>query len=130
MALNICFFIIAHPHKLLKDSTGNYPCPDVFEIADGAMWNNKMDNILIYHRPNHQLDSNSTVCELHTKKIRKQKIVGKKGTLVFDLDRAKRRYLFNGIDYFEKQVSTLQPNINFFELEKTEEIIYKTEAPF
>ena len=46
-----------------------------FDIADGAMWNNKMDNILIYHRPNHQKDPSSTLCELHTKKIRRQKSV-------------------------------------------------------
>jgi hypothetical protein len=95
------FVIVAHPHKLQKDANGNYPCPDVFDIADGAMWNNKMDNILIYHRPNHQKDPSSTLCELHTKKIRRQKSVGKKGTLEFELDIRKRRFRFGGIDHFE-----------------------------
>jgi len=28
--------IIAHPHKLQKQADGNYPCPDVFDISDGA----------------------------------------------------------------------------------------------
>jgi twinkle protein len=97
---NVYFVIVAHPHKLRKEQgEKNYPCPDVFEIADGAMWNNKMDNILIYHRPNHQTEPDSQDCELHTKKIRRQKTVGKKGVLEFELNRRKRRYLFNGKDY-------------------------------
>jgi len=98
------FVIVAHPVKMTKDSSGNYPCPGVFDIADGAMWNNKMDNILIYDRPNHQLDPNSPYCEFHSKKIRRQKSVGKKGTLGFELNRAKRRFYFNGIDYMERAI--------------------------
>jgi hypothetical protein len=96
---NIYFIIVAHPVKARKDERGNYPCPDVFDIADGAMWNNKMDNIIIYHRPNHQVDPSSDVCEFHSKKIRRQKMVGKKGTATFNYARASRRYLFNGVDY-------------------------------
>ena len=97
---NQYFVIIAHPIKMQKVD-GSYPCPDVFDIADGAMWNNKMDNIIIYHRPNHQLDPNSPMCEFHSKKIRRQKSVGKKGVLVFELNRGKRRFYFNGIDYMD-----------------------------
>lgn len=97
---NVYFVIVAHPHKLRREQgEKNYPCPDVFEIADGAMWNNKMDNILIYHRPNHQTEPDSPICELHSKKIRRQKTVGRKGILEFELNRRKRRYLFNGKDY-------------------------------
>lgn len=99
---NQYFIIVAHPHKLVKDGTGNYPCPDVFDLAGGSMWNNKMDNILVYHRPNHQQDPSSALCELHTKKIRRQKTVGKKGRIEFELNRGRRRYLFNGIDYMEQ----------------------------
>ena len=104
------FIIVAHPTKLQKDSTGNYPCPDVFDIADGAMWNNKMDNILIYHRVNHQTEPDNPFCEFHTKKIRRQKSVGKKGILVFELNRAKRRFYFNGIDYMANAIK-VQKNI-------------------
>lgn len=95
---NQYFFIVAHPHKMAKDSTGNYPCPDVYDIADGAMWNNKMHNILVYHRPEHQINPQSTVCEFHSKKIKKQKIIGKKGSFQFEYLRGKRRFYFNGID--------------------------------
>lgn len=95
---NVYFIIVAHPRLMKKDADGNYPCPDVYDIADGAMWNNKMDNILIYHRPAHQLDPNSPMCEIYTKKIRRQKTVGKKGFVTFEMDRWTRRYSFNGID--------------------------------
>ena len=99
--------IVAHPTKLQKGNDGNYPCPDVFDIADGAMWNNKMDNILIYHRPNHQTDPDSTVCELHTKKIRRQKVVGKKGVVLFSLQRGLRRFMFSNGDYMGSLVTHL-----------------------
>ena len=97
-------FIIAHP-KAPKEKDkggsypGNYPCPDVFDINDGAMWNNKVDNILIFHKPYMQTDPDSPICEHHSKKIRRQKIVGKKGSFSFEFDRKKRRFIFEGKDY-------------------------------
>lgn len=109
---SVYFVIVAHPHKLKKEQgEKNYPCPDVYEIADGAMWNNKMDNILIYHRPDHQTNPESNICELHTKKIRRQKTVGKKGILVFELDRKKRRYYFGGKDYLELLLTPVQTTL-------------------
>lgn len=126
---NVYFDIIAHP-KALRKAPGelNYPCPDVFDIADGAMWNNKMDNILIYHRPNHQEDPNSRVSELHAKKIRRQKTVGVKGVVTFELDRTTRRFVFGGYDIIadimretkkeeppvETPKSTIAPNTRFY----------------
>ena len=93
---NVYYVIIAHPHKLQKDKdTKAYPCPDVFDLAGGAMWNNKADNILVYHRPNHHTDPTDRVCELHSKKIRRQKIVGVKGVEQFDYDRKRRRFVFD-----------------------------------
>lgn len=114
---NQYFIIVAHPHKMQKDSSGSYPCPDVFDIADGAMWNNKMDNIIVYHRPNHQNEPQSPICEFHSKKIRRQKTVGKKGVLQFELNRGKRRFYFNGVDYL---ASALQNK-----LEKTQPSLYE-----
>jgi hypothetical protein len=79
------------------------------------MWNNKMDNIIVYHRPNHQNDASSPLCEFHSKKIRRQKIVGKKGVLSFELNRGKRRFYFNGIDYMklaiENKTEQKQPTL-------------------
>lgn len=94
----VFFIIVAHPKMMHKDSTGNYPCPDVFDLAGGAMWNNKMYNILVYHRPAHQQNPEDPAAELHFKKIKRQKIVGKKGKLDLEFIRKTRRFLINGVD--------------------------------
>ena len=102
---NILFWIIAHPIKMQKAADGNYPCPDVFDLTDGAMWNNKMDNILVYHRPFAQTDPQNPSCEFHSKKIRRQKIVGKKGFILFQMFFQTRRFLFNGLDSLQKIIN-------------------------
>jgi DNA-binding Lrp family transcriptional regulator len=104
---DIPFLVVAHP-KLIrnKDPQGNYECPDVFDIAGGAMNNNKYDNIMIYHRPLRHSDPQATNCELHTKKIKRQKIVGSIGVLSFNLKKYTRRYLFESqVDYVQQLVS-------------------------
>ena len=126
------FFIVAHPNKGHKDTTGNYPCPDVFELAGGAMWNNKMDNILIYHRPFFYSDPSSPVCEFHSKKIKRQKTVGKRGFMLMDMVFKKRRFFFNGTDPMEDVLRKLNMDFNF----QQSEIVYSDadeeleDAPF
>jgi hypothetical protein len=104
----VFFTVVAHPAKMRKEQGSmNYPEPDVFDIADGAMWNNKMDNILIYHRPLRGEDPQNPTCTFSSKKIRRQKIVGKVGTLNFELSRGIRRFLFNGKDYMDALVKKM-----------------------
>lgn len=116
---DIYFIIVAHPKVMHKPKDSqNYPEPDVFDIADGAMWNNKMDNILVYHRPNKGEDPASPICTLSSKKVRRQKIVGKPGTITFELSRAVRRFIFNGNDYLgmlqdKNNVRPLEANVEF-----------------
>lgn len=111
-ANNVFFNIIAHPKQMIKQQDGNYPCPDVFDIADGAMWNNKMDNILIYHRPVHQTSPLDPLCEFHSKKIRRQKTVGAKGYYDFQYDRKKRRFTFDGKDPMGEAIKAAK--LNFY----------------
>lgn len=118
---DVFFMIIAHPKALQKQANGNYPCPDVFDIADGAMWNNKMDNILVYHLPLRQTDDKSTVCEFHSKKIRKRKVVGQVGYIQFEYVPRSRRFVIDGRDYIEEMINEkpeqkkieLRPNLSF-----------------
>jgi len=122
---NVYFDIVVHPHKMRKADDGNYPCPEVFDLADGAMWNNKADNIIIYHRPLAQTAPESPLCEFHSKKIRRQKIVGIKGFFDFELVRSTRRFTFENIDYLQlaidgkyvqseiKQPTAIKPNKNW-----------------
>lgn len=102
---NVYFMIIAHPVKAHKDQTGNYPCPDVFDVADGAMWNNKLENILVYHRPFFQSEPNNPTCEFHSKKIRRQKTVGKRGFFLFEMLFKTRRFFFSGSDPLQKLIN-------------------------
>lgn len=96
---NVALTIIAHPTKLGKQPNGNYPCPDVYDMSGGGMWNNKLDNILVYHRPFMQTEPMSQLCEFHSKKIRRQKTVGNRGVMLLDYVRTTRRYEINGHDY-------------------------------
>lgn len=114
---NVYFWIVAHPKLMVKASNGNYPCPDVFDIADGALWNNKLDNILVYHRPFAQTEPQNPMCEFHSKKVRRQKIVGKKGFSVFEMYFKTRRFFFNGFDPLQYHLN--EKNITF----KTESLV-------
>jgi len=43
-------FLIVHPKQLFKDKDGKYPRPQAYDIAGGAMWRNKADNMLCVFR--------------------------------------------------------------------------------
>ena len=115
---NVYFWIVAHPVKMQKAGDGNYPCPDVFDVNDGAMWNNKMDNILVYHRPLAQTDPQNPMCEFHSKKIRRQKVVGKKGFVIFEMVFKTRRFFFNAFDPLQKVLN--ENNIDFYKKAKNQ----------
>jgi len=102
---DVYFWIVAHPKLMKKGGDGNYECPDVFDVNDGAMWNNKMDNILVYHRPFAQSDPPNPTCEFHSKKIRRQKTVGKKGFFLFEMDFKVRRFVFANVDPLKLQLA-------------------------
>lgn len=102
--------IIAHPkggmQKLSeKDqdpdlkNAGNYKCSDLYDIAGGAMWGNKMDNVLCTYQPYFQTRVNNPkrllsdngnflrMTQFKSQKIKKQKLIGIPGTanLVFNV---------------------------------------------
>jgi len=93
---NLCDIISAHPKAMSKNKDGGYDVPDIYDIAMGAMWANKIDNIISLHRPHYHTDPKSTTVEIHVKKIKKQKLVGIPGISVMEFSRAKNRYYQNG----------------------------------
>jgi hypothetical protein len=115
-------FLIVHPKQLEKKADGNYPEPDIFDLNDGAMWNNKMDNITVYHKPFQQTDPLNPLCTFSSKKIRRQKIVGVRGFCDFEFHRSSRRFLFNKVDYLG--VALEKKGIKFTDNDEWEE------APF
>ena len=98
---DVYFWIIAHPKLMERDRSGNYKCPDVFDVNDGAMWSNKMDNILVYHRPFAQTDPSNPLAEFHSKKIKK-KSVGRKGFMMLDYVWDRRRFFGEGKDILQE----------------------------
>ena len=101
---DVYFWVIAHPKLMERDKSGNYKCPDVFDVADGAMWNNKMDNILVYHRPFAQTDPNNPLAEFHSKKIKK-KSVGRKGFLLVEYVWERRRFFIEKRDFIQEMLN-------------------------
>jgi hypothetical protein len=101
---DVYFWVIAHPKLMERDRSGNYKCPDVFDINDGAMWNNKMDNITVYHRPFAQTDPSSPVAEFHAKKIKK-KSVGRKGFIMIEYIWDRRRFFIDGRDFIQEMLN-------------------------
>jgi hypothetical protein len=101
---DVYFWVIAHPKLMERDRSGNYKCPDVFDINDGAMWNNKMDNITVYHRPFAQTDPKSPVAEFHSKKIKK-KSVGRKGFVMVEYIWDRRRFFIEGRDFIQEMLN-------------------------
>jgi hypothetical protein len=101
---DVYFWVIAHPKLMERDRSGNYKCPDVFDVNDGAMWNNKMDNITVYHRPFAQTDPSSPLAEFHAKKIKK-KSVGRKGFVMIEYIWDRRRFFIEGRDFIQEMLN-------------------------
>ena len=77
---NVAYMIAGHPKGNLQKVSGNYEQPNVYDYAGGAMWNNKCDNILCYHRPLAITDPAATECFFISQKIKKRKLTGIPGT--------------------------------------------------
>jgi hypothetical protein len=127
------FVIIAHPNGtgFKKNEQGDFVRPDVGNIAGGPMWNNKMDNILVYHRPFAKSDPTNPACEFESLKIRRTKVVGTKGVCHFDRDPHTQRYKVDDIDWMDfhiKRTTEVQKKIEVEEA-KYEEISKYPELP-
>lgn len=79
------YIIVTHPDKASvgrkKDSIDR-ECPDEYCMAGGAMWPNKVDNIIIVHRPVKSSCPDSTEVLINIAKIKKHRIVGRPGRII------------------------------------------------
>ena len=90
---DIFFLMCVHPNKPQRSGSSKvYDEPSMYDLAGGAMWPNKVDNILCLHRPNYFIDPKDTWCTFSSQKIKKQKLNGVPGKINFVLDRFKSRY--------------------------------------
>jgi hypothetical protein len=92
-ANNVAYLIAGHPKGNLEKTGGNYAMPNVYDYSGGAMWNNKCDNILCYHRPFAITEPESTECVFISQKIKKRKLTGIPGAVKMSFDIRANRFI-------------------------------------
>ena len=126
---DIFMFIVTHPKgSISKNNAGDYQCPDVYDLAGGAMWNNKCDDIVCIYRPFATTNKQDTTVKFISQKIKKRKLCGTPGEVIFDYEVKTGRYMeyVNGLQSspfnpgFEQRLS-IPVQQNFYEVEKPED---------
>ena len=80
-------WVVAHPAKLKKNGSGGYDPPTAYDIAGGAQFRNKADNILCVYRG----DFNNNETTVFSQKIRFREI-GKIGEAVLHYNQVSSSY--------------------------------------
>lgn len=97
---NISYNIIVHPRSPQREKgSKELKVPDAYDIAGGAMWANKADNILVYHRPNWHTNKEDPTVEVHTQKIKRKRTGGKLGFVVIHYNVRTSRYYDGNLVY-------------------------------
>jgi twinkle protein len=94
----IYYFMVIHPPKLKKEASKDYDAPDIYDMNGGAMFANKLDNIITVHRPFKTSNPKDTSVEIIVGKIKKQKLVGVPGTKIFEFNVKDGRYYLDGFN--------------------------------
>lgn len=129
----IYMIIVAHPKGgLSKKTSGDYEKPDIYDLAGGAMWSNKCDNILCTYRPYYSSDKDRRDVEFTSQKIKKQKLCGVPGNvnMVFK-PTSMRYYEMNGQNELPNPLdpsSVIEPAKSFYEKPDLE--FDEKDAPF
>lgn len=89
---NVAYVVIAHPKNPSYNQDKSLPVVDMYDIAGGAMWGNKCDQILSYYRPNYHIDKNSPEVIVHIQKLKRKRTGGKPGEFPLILVWGKKRY--------------------------------------
>ena len=67
----------------------------MYDMAGGAMWGNKSDQIISYYRPNFHIDKSDTSVEVYIQKLKRKRTGGKLGSFSLKLDWKTKRYIDN-----------------------------------
>jgi twinkle protein len=90
---SVSYNIVAHPVKQQKDQDRSIPPVDMYDIAGGAMWANKSDNIVSYYRPNHHVDKTSPEVKIYVQKIKRRRTGGKPGDFDMRMNWGMKRFV-------------------------------------
>ncbi len=89
---NVSYNIIVHPVKPQRDVDKSLPVVDMYDIAGGAMWGNKADNIISYYRPNYHLDKTSKEVQIYVQKVKRKRTGGETGHFDLSMVWSKKRF--------------------------------------
>lgn len=90
---NISYNIVAHPKNPTYGNDKSLPIVDMYDIAGGAAWGNKMDNIISYYRPNFHIDKNDPAVEVYIQKLKRKRTGGQLGSFPLTLVWREKRYM-------------------------------------
>lgn len=89
----LVYNIVAHPKNPSYQEGKVLPVVDMYDIAGGAMWGNKVDLIISYHRPRFHEDKNSPQVEVYVQKLKRKRTGGKLGNFPLVLNWEKKRFV-------------------------------------
>lgn len=90
---SVVYNIVAHPKNPSYQEGKQLPVVDMYDIAGGAMWGNKVDLIISYHRPRFHENKNSPEVEIYVQKLKRKRTGGKLGNFPLTLNWGKKRYM-------------------------------------
>ena len=88
----VSYNIIAHPKNPQHRPGEALPIVDMYDIAGGAMWGNKADNIISYYRPRFHEDKNDPTVQIYVQKLKRKRTGGKLGDFPLTLVWGQKRY--------------------------------------
>lgn len=95
--------IVAHPKTPKYNEDRSLPVVDMYDVAGGAMWGNKVDQIISYYRPNFHTDKNDPCADIHIQKLKRKRTGGKLGFFSTILNWQTKRYMVEGVVPLDKE---------------------------
>lgn len=89
---SVVYNIIAHPKNPSYEKGKELSPVEMYDLAGGAMWGNKCDNITVYHRPNFHVDKNSPEVQIRQIKTKRKRTGGSNGEFDLRLLWAQKRF--------------------------------------
>ena len=92
---NVEYNILAHPKnpEYINKVDKQLPVVGMYDIAGGAQWGNKIDNIWSLYRPNWHVERNDPSVEIHFQKIKRKRTGGSLGTISMHFDWNTKRFV-------------------------------------
>ena len=117
---NCNYVIVTHPNSTVeREKDGNFKCMDAFHIKGGPAWNSMVDVLMVFHRPYFVTSPKNTICILKTLKIKKQRVGGIPGSVIFTFDRKTNRFYELG-DEVDTPIESVNPMGGFNPLDEVD----------